>query len=129
MRQEHGRILRPQPERLQHLFPWEQKTVKVNGRQRVTTHLRLAEESLPGILLRDSLRALTRVFRTPVSNETRQLLQITWARLPERLRTPRQFLGRQYAGCGAPALFLYHKCGIGDTPGPRPLCHCGDRGV
>ncbi len=70
--------------------------------QRVTTHLRLAEESLQGIFMRDPLRALTHVFRTPVSSETRQLLQIAWERLPEHLRTPNQFLGRQYAGCGLP---------------------------
>lgn len=36
-----------------------------------------------------------------VSGETRQALSDAWARVPDSLRGPRQFLGRQYAGCGA----------------------------
>ncbi len=39
--------------------------------------------------------------REPVPREVRRVLGRAWARLPERLRGPRQFLGRQYAGCGA----------------------------
>ena len=33
--------------------------------------------------------------------ETRSALAAAWARLPEALRTPTQYLGRHYAGCGA----------------------------
>jgi MoaA/NifB/PqqE/SkfB family radical SAM enzyme len=33
--------------------------------------------------------------------ETRSALAVAWARLPEALRTPTQYLGRHYAGCGA----------------------------
>jgi len=34
-------------------------------------------------------------------SETRAALAAAWARLPETLRTPTQYLGRHYAGCGA----------------------------
>jgi hypothetical protein len=34
----------------------------------------------------------------PVPPSTRGALQAAWQRLPERLRTETQFLGRQYAG-------------------------------
>lgn len=46
-------------------------------------------------------------------NETRQILEATWARLPDELKGPTQFLGRHYAGCGA-------------TIGAMPRCdfHC-----
>jgi hypothetical protein len=103
--------------RREKLFPSFTRVEKVPLRcaQKVTTHLRLAEESLPGILMRDSLCALIRAFRTPVSSETRQLLQSAWERLPEHLRTPHQFLGRQYAGCGA-------------TIGAMPRCDFACRG-
>lgn len=37
----------------------------------------------------------------PVPLETRRVLAAAWARLPPALRGPTQFLGRQYAGCGA----------------------------
>ncbi len=37
----------------------------------------------------------------PVAVETRQVLAQAWARVPGTLRGPTQFLGRQYAGCGA----------------------------
>ena len=37
----------------------------------------------------------------PVHPDTRRALGDAWARVPPSLRTPRQFLGRQYAGCGA----------------------------
>jgi MoaA/NifB/PqqE/SkfB family radical SAM enzyme len=36
-----------------------------------------------------------------VTAETRRVLAEAWACLPPALRTPTQFLGRQYAGCGA----------------------------
>jgi hypothetical protein len=39
--------------------------------------------------------------RHPVPPSTRLALRAAWQRLPERLRTANQFLGRQYAGCGA----------------------------
>src|SRR5215470_6250060 len=65
--------------------------------------------------MRESLRSLSRAFRTPVSSETRQCLQIAWERLPQHLRTPNQFLGRQYAGCGA-------------TIGAMPRCDFACRG-
>jgi hypothetical protein len=35
------------------------------------------------------------------AREIRAVLARTWAELPPSLRTPTQFLGRQYAGCGA----------------------------
>ena len=37
----------------------------------------------------------------PVEAETRGVLAEAWRRLPESHRGPTQFLGRQYAGCGA----------------------------
>ena len=33
--------------------------------------------------------------------ETRKILANTWSTLPDSLKSPTQFLGRQYAGCGA----------------------------
>jgi hypothetical protein len=39
--------------------------------------------------------------RHPVAPSTRAALRRAWARVPPALRTPTQFLGRQYAGCGA----------------------------
>lgn len=38
---------------------------------------------------------------THEAGETRTLLAQAWANLPDALRTPTQFLGRHYAGCGA----------------------------
>jgi hypothetical protein len=35
------------------------------------------------------------------ASESRTVLARAWAALPDELRTPTQFLGRQYAGCGA----------------------------
>ena len=61
------------------------------------------------------LRALARIVRAPVAAETRQRLAEAWDRLPELLRTPNQFLGRQYAGCGA-------------TIGAMPRCDFACRG-
>ena len=61
------------------------------------------------------LRPLARVFCTPVSAETTQSLQVARDRLPQKLRTPNQFLGRQYAGCGA-------------TIGAMPRCDFACRG-
>lgn len=63
----------------------------------------------------ESLRSLVRVFHTPVSADTQQHLQAAGVRLPEYLRTPYQFLGRQYAGCGA-------------TIGAMPRCDFACRG-
>jgi hypothetical protein len=37
----------------------------------------------------------------PVSAEARRVLSDAWQRIPDAYRTPTQFLGRQYAGCGA----------------------------
>lgn len=37
----------------------------------------------------------------PVPAESRRVLSEAWARIPVEFRTPTQFLGRQYAGCGA----------------------------
>lgn len=61
------------------------------------------------------LRALARIVRAPVAAETRQRLAEAWDRLPDLLRTPNQFLGRQYAGCGA-------------TIGAMPRCDFACRG-
>ncbi len=62
-----------------------------------------------------NLRSLLDAFRAPVHWETRRALAAAWARVPVRLRTPRQFLGRQYAGCGA-------------TIGVMPRCDFACRG-
>ena len=61
------------------------------------------------------LQALLAIFRAPVPAETRRALAAAWARVPERLRTSRQLLGRQYAGCGA-------------TIGAMPRCDFACRG-
>jgi hypothetical protein len=61
------------------------------------------------------LRSLLDALRAPVPAETRRLLAAAWARVPEHLRAPRQFLGRQYAGCGA-------------TIGAMPRCDFACRG-
>ncbi len=61
------------------------------------------------------LRSLACPFRTPVSAETKYRLRAAWERLPAHLRTPNQFLGRQYAGCGA-------------TIGAMPRCDFACRG-
>jgi 7,8-dihydro-6-hydroxymethylpterin dimethyltransferase len=45
--------------------------------------------------------ALLAALRHPVALSTRVALRDAWARVPPSLRTPTQFLGRQYAGCGA----------------------------
>lgn len=58
---------------------------------------------------------LLEVLRAPVPSETRRLLAAAWARVPGPLRGPRQFLGRQYAGCGA-------------TIGAMPRCDFACRG-
>ena len=59
--------------------------------------------------------SLLEAFRAPVAEDTRRALAAAWARVPERLRTSRQFLGRQYAGCGA-------------TIGAMPRCDFACRG-
>ena len=60
-------------------------------------------------------RPLLAAFRSPVPAETRRLLAAAWARVPAPLRSARQFLGRQYAGCGA-------------TIGAMPRCDFACRG-
>lgn len=66
----------------------------------------------------------------PVPAETRRLLAAAWARVPGQLRTPTQFLGRQYAGCGATigamprCDFTCTGCYLGkdaNRASPRPL--------
>lgn len=46
-------------------------------------------------------RRLLAIVRRPIAPDTRAALARAWARVPARLRVSRQFLGRQYAGCGA----------------------------
>lgn len=61
------------------------------------------------------LRSLLEIFRAPVPPETRRALSAAWSRVPDSLRTPRQLLGRHYAGCGA-------------TIGAMPRCDFACRG-
>jgi hypothetical protein len=61
------------------------------------------------------LARLLRLVRAPVAADTRQRLAAAWARVPPHLRTLNQFLGRQYAGCGA-------------TIGAMPRCDFACRG-
>ncbi|MEE8116968.1 MAG: radical SAM protein [Gemmatimonadales bacterium] len=44
---------------------------------------------------------LWRIFREPVPLETHRRLELSWARVPRRLRTRQQMLGRSSNGCGA----------------------------
>ena len=67
------------------------------------------------IHLPERLRKLTSIVRAPVGPETRELLRSAWRQLPQGLRTSQQFLGRQYAGCGA-------------TIGAMPRCDFACRG-
>ena len=46
-------------------------------------------------------RHLLAIARAPIPADTRAALAAAWQRLPGHLRTSNQFLGRQYAGCGA----------------------------
>jgi hypothetical protein len=62
-----------------------------------------------------TLHELLAAFREPVPADTRRALAAAWARVPAALRTSRQFLGRQYAGCGA-------------TVGAMPRCDFACRG-
>lgn len=87
----------------------------LNNEEEDTEDMRPDKRSSQDTPMGESRRVLSRAFRTPVSNETRQLLQIAWERLPQRLRTSHQFLGRQYAGCGA-------------TIGAMPRCDFACRG-
>jgi 7,8-dihydro-6-hydroxymethylpterin dimethyltransferase len=66
-------------------------------------------------LMRGRLVSLVGVFSAPVSAETRILLRDAWRRVPHAYRTANQFLGRQYAGCGA-------------TIGAMPRCDFACRG-
>lgn len=54
--------------------------------------------------MRESLGSLVHTFRTPIANETKELLQAAWQRLPGTLRTPHQHVGRQYVGAAPPPL-------------------------
>lgn len=47
------------------------------------------------------LGPLLSAFRAPIPAETRARLRDAWRRIPGLYRAPNQFLGRQYAGCGA----------------------------
>ena len=73
----------------------------------------LADRVLPRGISRFS--ALWRAFRHPIAPDTRQALARAWRRLPAKYLTLRQFLGRQYAGCGA-------------TIGAMPRCDFACRG-
>ena len=59
--------------------------------------------------------ALLDAIRWPVPPETGSLLRDAWNRLPKRLQTANQFLGRQYIGCAA-------------TIGVMPRCDFACRG-
>lgn len=66
----------------------------------------------------------------PVPPETRSVLARAWSQVPERFRTPTQFLGRQYAGCGG-MIGLMPRCDLScqgcylgeesEKAGPSPL--------
>jgi hypothetical protein len=72
------------------------------------------------------LRALLEAFHAPVASQTRQALARAWARVPDQWRTARQFLGRQYAGCGATIGAMPHcdfacrGCYLGETANQVP---------
>jgi hypothetical protein len=61
---------------------------------------RLGAAAAPAADRRSWQRLLT-IARQPIAADTRAALARAWARVPERFRTSNQFLGRQYAGCGA----------------------------
>ena len=63
----------------------------------------------------DSTLHAWRAFRSPIAEASRSALARVWDAVPERLRSERQFLGRQYAGCGA-------------TIGAMPRCDFSCRG-
>lgn len=64
------------------------------------------------------------------TRETRAVLDAAWASLPEALRLPTQFLGRQFAGCGA-TIGVMPRCDFGcggcylgrgaNAAAPRPV--------
>lgn len=64
--------------------------------------------------------------RQPVSPSTRAALRAAWQRLPQHLRAPNQFLGRQYAGCGATigmlprCDFACRGCYLGESANATP---------
>ncbi|MEM7233963.1 MAG: hypothetical protein AAF517_17425, partial [Planctomycetota bacterium] len=65
---------------------------------------------------RSTLRATLRAFLSPVPSETKDALRrAAQTPLPKEMRGSRQFLGRQYAGCGA-------------TVGTMPRCDFACRG-
>jgi hypothetical protein len=65
--------------------------------------------------MRARFQSLATVLRSPIPAETRTLLHDAWRRVPLAYQTPNQFLGRQYAGCGA-------------TIGAMPRCDFACRG-
>ncbi len=71
--------------------------------------MRLADFSAEPRHLIGEGRSLWHVFRHPIPNDTKDALRAAWDRLPEPLRTENQFLGRQYAGCGA-TIGLMPRC-------------------
>lgn len=83
----------------------------LSPRQQTTGFRNSVSELRAGELLRRALRALAR----PIEPESRVALARAWARVPASLRGPRQFLGRQYAGCSA-------------TIGAMPRCDFACRG-
>lgn len=77
--------------------------------------------------MRESLGSLVHIFRTPIASETKELLQAAWQRLPGTLRTPHQYLGRQYAGCGATTPLgqeRFHLCVVQVPIGDQPVSMC-----
>jgi hypothetical protein len=58
----------------------------------------------------------------PVPPETRKALANARSKVPERFRTPTQFLGRQYAGCGA-TIGLMPRCDLSCQ-----ACYLGEEG-
>jgi hypothetical protein len=65
-------------------------------------------------------RRLLAIARQPIAADTRAALARAWDRLPPSLRTANQFLGRQYAGCGA-TIGAMPRCDFACTG-----CYLGD---
>jgi hypothetical protein len=65
-------------------------------------------------------RRLLAIARAPIPPDTRAALAAAWRRLPPHLRTVNQFLGRQYAGCGA-TIGAMPRCDFACTG-----CYLGD---
>jgi len=67
-----------------------------------------------------SLRRLFAIARAPIAADTRRALAAAAARVPAHLRGSNQFLGRQYAGCGA-TIGAMPRCDFACTG-----CYLGD---